>query len=219
MKVTDRSLEAFRELATAGVTEPLPGADGDAEADYRFTGDGWARRQELLCESEERIERERFEPPNASNLSEAARELLRRRLAGDREVRDASRPLYRELVAARIMYPVSTWVGRPESVFRFTRAGWERREEWINACADALHPWSSGPVRAPHAGWATPSPEHVRSRIRGSHRLWPPHVRARCQNRFCPEQRRTGIPAPAVSSGTPAPAVLWWTDHVEELTR
>jgi hypothetical protein len=73
-------------------------------------------------------------------LSEPARELLRRRLAGDREVTDANRPLYRELVAARIMYPVSTWVGGPESVFRFTRAGWERREEWINARADALHP-------------------------------------------------------------------------------
>ncbi len=56
-------------------------------------------------------------------------ELLRRGLAGDREVTDANRPLDRELVAARIMYPVSTWVGGPESVFRFTRAGWERPEE------------------------------------------------------------------------------------------
>ncbi len=77
---------------------------------------------------------------SASNLSDAARELLRRRLAGGREVTDANRPLYRELVAARIMYPVSTWVNGPESVFRFTRAGWERREEWINAAADARHP-------------------------------------------------------------------------------
>ena len=140
MKVTDRSLEALRELAAAGIMEPVPGADGNPEADYQFTEDGWARRQELLSEAEERIERERFEPPDASNLSEAARELLRRRLAGDREVTDANRPLYRELVAARIMYPVSTWVSGPESVFRFTRSGWERREEWIKACADALHP-------------------------------------------------------------------------------
>ncbi|MGO9919532.1 MAG: hypothetical protein ACLQIB_33145 [Isosphaeraceae bacterium] len=140
MKVTDSSLEAFRELAIAGIMEPVPGADGNPEADYQFTGDGWARRQELLSDAEERIERERFEPPDASNLSEAARELLRRRLAGNREVTDGNRPLYRELVAARIMYPVSTWVSGPESVFRFTRAGWERREEWIKACADALHP-------------------------------------------------------------------------------
>jgi hypothetical protein len=130
MKVTDRSLEAFRELAAAGIMEPVPGADGNPEADYQFTEDGWARRQELLNEAEERIERELFDPPDASNLSEAARELLRLRLAGDPEVTDANRPLYRELVAARIMYPVSTWVGGPESVFRFTRAGWDRREEW-----------------------------------------------------------------------------------------
>jgi len=140
MKVTDRSLEAFRELAAAGIMEPMPGADGNPEADYRFTVDGWARRQELLREAEERIEQERFAPPDASNLSEAARELLRRRLAGNREVTDGNRPLCRELVAARIMDPVSTCVGGSDSVFRFTRAGWERRDEWINACADALHP-------------------------------------------------------------------------------
>ncbi len=140
MEVTDRSLEAFRELAAAGIVEPVAGTGGNPEADYRFTEDGWNRRQELLSEAKERIERQRFEPPDPSNLSEAARELLRRRVAGDREVTDVNRPLYRELVAARIMYPVSTWVGGPESVFRFTRAGWERREEWINACADALHP-------------------------------------------------------------------------------
>jgi hypothetical protein len=140
VNVTDRTREAFRELAAVGIMELVRGADGDREVDYRFTEYGWARRQELLSEAEERIERERFEPPDASNLSEAARELLRRRLAGDPDVTDANRPLYRELVAARIMYPVSTWVGGPESVFRFTLAGWERREEWINACADALHP-------------------------------------------------------------------------------
>jgi hypothetical protein len=133
LKVTDRSLEAFRELAVAGIMQPVLGADGSPEADYQFTEYGWTRRQELLSEAEERIERERFEPPDASNLSEAARELLRRRLAGDREVTDANRRLYRELVTARIMYPVSTWVGGPESVFRFTRAGWERREELVKS--------------------------------------------------------------------------------------
>jgi hypothetical protein len=129
MKVTDRSREAFRELAAAGIMEPVSGADGNPEADYQFTENGWARRQELLSEAEERIEQERFEPPDGSSLSEPARELLRRRLAGDLEVTDANRPLYRELVAARIMYPVSTWVGGSESIFRFTRAGWERRDE------------------------------------------------------------------------------------------
>jgi hypothetical protein len=81
MKVIDRSLAAFRELAAAGIMAPVPGADGNPEADYQFTEDGWARRQELLSEAEQRIERERFESPDGSDLSEAARELLRRRLA------------------------------------------------------------------------------------------------------------------------------------------
>jgi len=129
IKVTDRSREAFRKLAAAGIMEPMTGADGNPVADYQFTDDGWARRQELLSAAEERIEQERFAPPDASNLSETARALLRRRLADDRELTNANRPLYRALVAARIMYPVSTWVGGPESVFRFARAGWERRAE------------------------------------------------------------------------------------------
>jgi hypothetical protein len=142
MKVTDSSLEAFHELAAAGIMEPVPGTDGNPEADYQFTEDGWARRQELLSEAEERIERERFEPPDPRNLSEAARELLRRRLAGDREVTDANRPLYRKLVAKRIMYPVSTWVGGAESVFRFTGAGWERRNQraGITSMSGSLSP-------------------------------------------------------------------------------
>jgi len=136
MKVTDRSLEAFRELAAAGIMEPVPGADGNPEADYQFTEDGWARRQELLSEAEEQIERERFEPPDASNLSEAARELLRRRLAGDREVTDANRPLYRELVAARIMMPVHSFTGGREAAFHFTYWGWKRRFEFAQmSCA------------------------------------------------------------------------------------
>ena len=46
MKVNDSSLEAFRELAAAGIMEPVPGEDGNPEADYRFTEDGWVRRQE-----------------------------------------------------------------------------------------------------------------------------------------------------------------------------
>ncbi len=31
MKVTDRSLETFRELAAAGIMEPVPGADGNPD--------------------------------------------------------------------------------------------------------------------------------------------------------------------------------------------
>ncbi len=76
MKVTDRSREAFRELAAAGIMEPVPGADGNPEVDYQFTEDGWARRQELLSEPDERIERERFEPPDWNNAK--ARHTARR---------------------------------------------------------------------------------------------------------------------------------------------
>lgn len=118
--IRDRDRDAFRELVDAGVMEP----DGE---DYRFTEDGWARRLALLSEAEERIERERFEPPDVSHLSESARGLLRRRLAGDREVTDANRPLYRELAAARIMMPVHSFVGGSEADFHFTYWGWKRR--------------------------------------------------------------------------------------------
>ena len=66
-------LAAYRELAAAGIMEPVPGT----EADYRFTDEGYARREEILREEEDRIERQRYEPPDA-NLSEVARALLRR---------------------------------------------------------------------------------------------------------------------------------------------
>jgi hypothetical protein len=74
-------------------------------------------------------------------LSESAVAVLRFRVKGYRmKITDSSLEAFRELAAAGINHPVSTWAGGPESVFRFTRAGWERREQWINAFADALHP-------------------------------------------------------------------------------
>jgi hypothetical protein len=84
--VTEDRLTAYPKLVNAGIMEPI----GD---DYRFTGEGWARRETLLVQAEERLERRRFEPPDASNLSEAARDLLRRWLAGDGRVADANPPL------------------------------------------------------------------------------------------------------------------------------
>jgi hypothetical protein len=134
IKFRESDMLAFQELVDAGIMEP----NG---RDFRFTDDGWIQRQELLTEAEDRIERGRFDPPDGSNLSEAARELLRRRLAGDDRVTSENLEAYRELSAARIMYPVSTWASGPESAFRFTLAGWERREEWVNdERAVALHP-------------------------------------------------------------------------------
>jgi hypothetical protein len=123
IKVKESQLLGYQELVDPGIMAP----DGN---DFRFTEDGYANREELLRDAEDRIERERFEPPDASNLSEAARDLLRRRLAGDREVTDANRPLYRELVAARIMIPIHSFIGGPESAFHFTYWGWEVRLEF-----------------------------------------------------------------------------------------
>ena len=129
MKVRERDLPAFRELVDAGIMAP----DGD---DFRFTEEGWAHREALLREAADRIERERFEPPDASNLSRSARALLRRHLEGDREVTDANRPYYRELVAARIMIPIHSFIGGSESAFHFTYWGWKRRFEFAEMSCD-----------------------------------------------------------------------------------
>ena len=94
MPVTERRLAAYRELVAAGIMEPMPGSD----MEYRFTEDGTKHAEGILEREAERIERERFEPP-VGDLSELARERLRRYLAGDREVTEANRPAYRELVA------------------------------------------------------------------------------------------------------------------------
>lgn len=134
-RVKGSRLPAYRELAAAGIMEPVPGS----HSEYRFTEEGMARRKEILREAEERIERERFDPPDATNLSVAARELLRRLVVdGERvEITPESKPAYRELAAARIMFPVSGFATGPESSFRFTYWGWNRRHEWISDQAAA----------------------------------------------------------------------------------
>ena len=58
------------------------------------------------------------------HLSAVARERLRLHLAGDREVTEENRPAYRELVAARIMIPVHSFVGGREAAYRLTYWGW-----------------------------------------------------------------------------------------------
>jgi len=131
MKVRQSDLPAYQELVDAGIMVPV----GE---DFRFTEDGWARRDELLREAEERIERERYEPPDASDLSEAARELLRTCIAGNCPDGDESnRPAYRELVKARIMIPMGSFTKGDECVFRFTYWGWERRFEILHSASDA----------------------------------------------------------------------------------
>jgi hypothetical protein len=135
-KVPGSRLSAYRELAAAGIMEPVPGSD----TEYRFTEGGMKHRAEIVERESERIERDRYESPDA-NISEAARERLRRHLAGERELTEENRPAYRELVAARIMIPVHSFVGGREAAYWLTYWGYTRRFELAGiACAkdDAL---------------------------------------------------------------------------------
>ena len=108
-KRKEARLAAYWELAAAGIMEPVPGT----EADYRFTEEGSARREEILREEEDRIERQRYEPPDA-NLSEAARALLRQIATGERvEITEGNRPTFRELADARILSLMHTFTRGP----------------------------------------------------------------------------------------------------------
>jgi hypothetical protein len=63
------------------------------------------------------------------SLSEYARNLLRRRAAGEHiEVTADNLEIYRELARAGVMYPLSAFMQGPEAVFRFTEGGWNMRE-------------------------------------------------------------------------------------------
>jgi hypothetical protein len=129
LPVTEQRLAAYRELAEAGIMEP----DGN---DFRFTDEGWTRRKELLRDAEVRIERDRFEPPDVSGLSEAARGLLRRISAEEPvEVTDQNRPEFRELAAARIVMLMHTFAHGDESGYQFTYWGWRKRFELLRAPA------------------------------------------------------------------------------------
>ena len=76
---------------------------------------------------------------DANNLTDAARSLLRRRLAGERvAVTDENRPIYRELMAAGLMEPLSTFLRGGEGNYRPTAA----------ACAFMAN-GSSTPLPAP----------------------------------------------------------------------
>lgn len=131
-KNKNNRLEAYHELAAAGIMEPVPGSDSD----YRFTEEGMRHREAILEREAERIERERYEPPASVRLSGPARERLRLYLAGNREVTDENRPAFRELVAARIMIPAHSFIGGREAEYRLTYWGWERRFEFAKIACD-----------------------------------------------------------------------------------
>jgi hypothetical protein len=125
MTIRERDREAFRELVNAGIMKP----EGTS---YRFTDDGLMRREDILREREEKIEREMFEPPDASNLSEDARDLLRQIVSGERiEIVTGNRNLFHELAAARIIYLRNSFARGAESAYRFTYYGWHRRFELL----------------------------------------------------------------------------------------
>jgi hypothetical protein len=89
LPVDEKRLGAYRELADAGIMTPVSDADGAPEADYRFTEDGWARREELLGAAEAHLRSLEPRLPERIELSRAARKTLARHLAGDREVTNA----------------------------------------------------------------------------------------------------------------------------------
>lgn len=123
LPATDRRLEAFRELADAGIMEP----DGE---DFRFTEDGWARREELMSAAQAQLRSLEPRLPERIDLSRAARRTLARHLAGDKEVTGANRDAYRELARVGIMESVGTFIKGDDCVFQLTHQGWERRHEF-----------------------------------------------------------------------------------------
>jgi hypothetical protein len=123
LPLTDRRLEAYRELAVAGIMRE----DG---ADFRFAHDGWLRREELLSADEADLRSREERLPARIDLSRAARKTLAGHLAGDKQVTDANREAYRELAGAGIMVSVGTFAKGDDCVFQLTHQGWERRHEF-----------------------------------------------------------------------------------------
>src|SRR5258708_30974072 len=85
-KVPSRRLPAYRELDAAGIMEPVPGSDSG----YRFTEYGWNRREEILDAAVAHLHSLEPRLPDQIELSEAARDVLRRRLARGEEGTDAN---------------------------------------------------------------------------------------------------------------------------------
>ena len=128
LPATAERVEALRELAAAGIVE-------DSAVEVRFTVWGLEHRDEILAREGDRLERERYSPPDG-NLSDAARGLLRRIIAGRVAMDEADRPAFRELAADRIITFGSSFAGGPESAYRFTYWGWNRRFELAGIAAE-----------------------------------------------------------------------------------
>ena len=127
----ERNLPAYQELVDAGIMEAVP----DSERIFRLTAEGREHREVIVERETDRIERERFEPPDASYLSGSAQELLRQLIADRVRVTAENRLAFRELAAARIILLGGSFAGGPESYYRFTYYGWHRRFELLEAAA------------------------------------------------------------------------------------
>ncbi|MGC8641687.1 MAG: hypothetical protein ACP5XB_17610 [Isosphaeraceae bacterium] len=73
-------------------------------------------------------------------MSDAAIALFRLHVErhGDVRVDATTRNAYRELARAGLMVPVSTYAGGPESAYRLTREGFERKGEIIGCSKEAV---------------------------------------------------------------------------------
>lgn len=131
MPVTPERLPAFEELVAAGIME----SSGE---DFRFTPEGWERREEILDAQTDRIQRERYAPPDSDlALSRRARRLLRTCITEIPEGNRLNRPAFRELVKARIMMPMGSFTKGDECVFLWTYWGWRLRFELAGvACSE-----------------------------------------------------------------------------------
>jgi hypothetical protein len=94
--------DAYRELVAAVIMT----LDGE---DFKFTKDGWNRREEYFAEAE--AHQRSLEPKLSGNieLSDAARAVLERHLAGDTEVTDVNRP---------VVFPPRKRVSRMSAIVR-----------------------------------------------------------------------------------------------------
>jgi hypothetical protein len=84
------------------------------------------------------LQRAEIEKKPIGTLSPSAIALFRLHVEQDGiRVDDANREAHRELAAAGIMYPVSTFARGPEAYFRFTDFGWDRRNEILNCAKES----------------------------------------------------------------------------------
>jgi hypothetical protein len=126
-KVRDIDLPGYRELVDAGIME----ADGER---FRFTPYGMEHGESIAASETDRIERNRFEPPDVDRVTAAGTELLRQLIADRVDVTPENRPAFRELAAARIIVLGGSFAGGPESAYNWTYWGYHRRYELL-ACA------------------------------------------------------------------------------------